>query len=57
MLNVDTKLSYIGAGDILYLTEVSARDSFAREVFWNTRGDLKEPYGIYLRLKEIYGEA
>ena len=56
MLNVDTKLSYVGARGILYLTEVSARDSFAREVFQETR-DLKEPYGFYLRLKEIYGEA
>jgi hypothetical protein len=57
MLSVDTKLSYLGFGDNLYLTEDAARDSFARLVLRNSNTLIKEPYEIYLELKEIYGEA
>ena len=57
MLSVDTKLSYLGFGDNLYLTEDAARDSFARLVLSNSNTLIKEPYEIYLELKEIYGEA
>ena len=47
--------AYVGYNENLFDSPEGAREDLAHHVLWDS--DLHEPYEIYLKLKEIYGQA
>jgi|TARA_B110000211_G_C13861606_1_gene456789 hypothetical protein len=55
MLEIKEVKAYVGHNNILFNSQEGARMNLANHVLWDS--NLHEPYEIYLKLKEIYGQA
>ena len=55
MLEIKEVKAYVGHNNILFNSQEGARMNLANHVLWES--NLHKPYEIYLKLKEIYGQA